>query len=84
MRVGTYYARVSVVVLINSTPYSAHMSPENTHNLMGFYMEVLILRRYTLVHGFCCFKLFPIGCMGLIFTGRLVLHERMFTLPEEQ
>ncbi len=25
------------------TPYSAHMSPENTHKLMGFYMEVLIL-----------------------------------------
>ncbi len=76
------------------------MSPENTHKLMGFYMEVLILgvstlymlfcffnslptndgkcrhdlcelsislwefiwgfntRRYTLVHGFCFFKLF--------------------------
>ncbi len=23
--------------------YSARMSPENTHTLMGFYMEVLIL-----------------------------------------
>ncbi len=25
------------------TPYSARMSPENTHKLMGFYMEVLVL-----------------------------------------
>ncbi len=25
------------------TPYSACMSPENTHKLMGSYMEVLIL-----------------------------------------
>ncbi len=25
------------------TPYSARMSQENTHKLMGFYMEVLIL-----------------------------------------
>ncbi len=24
-------------------PYSAHMSPENTHKLMGLYMEVVIL-----------------------------------------
>ncbi len=32
------------------------MSPENTHKLMGFYMEV----NYTLVHGFCFFKL---GCI---------------------
>ncbi len=28
---------------VNYTPYSARMSPENTHKLMGFYMEVLIL-----------------------------------------
>ncbi len=27
--------------------------------------EVLILGDYTLVHGFCFFKLFPIGCIGL-------------------
>ncbi len=26
-----------------STPYSAHMSPENTHKLMGFYIALLIL-----------------------------------------
>ncbi len=25
------------------TPYSARMSPENAHKLMGFYMEFLIL-----------------------------------------
>ncbi len=42
------------------------MSPENTHKLMGFYVEVIILGViYTLVHGFCFFKLFPIGCIGL-------------------
>ncbi len=30
-------------------------------------MEVLInTRRYTLVHDFCFFKWFPIGCIGLI------------------
>ncbi len=29
------------------------MSPENTHKVMGFYMEILILGAiYTLVHGF--------------------------------
>ncbi len=38
------------------------MSPETTHKLMGFYMEVLILGAILLVHGFCFFKLFPIGC----------------------
>ncbi len=40
------------------------MSPEKTHKLMGFYMEVLIHVlgvTYTLVHAFCFFKLFPIG-----------------------
>ncbi len=43
------------------------MSPESTHKLMGFYTEALInTRRYTLVHSFCFFKLFPIGCIGLI------------------
>ncbi len=24
------------------TPYSTHMSPENIHKLMGFYMEVIL------------------------------------------
>ncbi len=36
----------------------ACMSPENTHKLMGFYMEVLILGVILLVHGFCFLKLF--------------------------
>ncbi len=35
------------------------MSPETT--LYGGFNT----RRYTLVHGFCFFKLFPIGCIGL-------------------
>ncbi len=48
----------------HDTSYSACMSPENTHKLMGFYMEVFNTGRYTLVHGFCFFKLFPIGCIG--------------------
>ncbi len=37
--------------------YSTRMSPENTHKLMGFYMEVEN-RRYTSVHGFCFFNPF--------------------------
>ncbi len=50
------------------------MSLENTHKLMGFYMEVLVLgvilqymvsASLTSVHGFCFFKLFPVGCIGL-------------------
>ncbi len=38
---------------------------------VGTWLSVLIrevsfnTRRYTLVHGFCFFKLFPIGCIGL-------------------
>ncbi len=43
---------------LHYTPYSARKSPETTHKLMIFCMEVLIL-------GFCFFKLFPIGCIGL-------------------
>ncbi len=42
----------------DSVDYSARMNPESTHKLMGFYMES---RRYTLVHGFCFVKPFPIG-----------------------
>ncbi len=30
-------------ILYHLTPYSARMSLENTHNFMGFYMEVLTL-----------------------------------------
>ncbi len=41
------------------------MSPENTHKLMGFYMEGLILGVNTMYMFFCFFKLFLIGCIGL-------------------
>ncbi len=40
--------------MLTLTPYSACMSPENAHKLMGFYMEVLIL-------GVELQRLFPIG-----------------------
>ncbi len=49
--------------------YSARMSPETTHKLMRFYMEVLILaRHYTSVHtiSFCFFELLPTGCIGYV------------------
>ncbi len=38
-----YSARMSPENTHKPTPYSARMSPENTHKLMGFNMEVLIL-----------------------------------------
>ncbi len=41
------------------------MSPDNTHKLIGFYMEVLILGANTMYMLFCFFKLFLIGCIGL-------------------
>ncbi len=41
------------------------MSPENTHKLMGFYMEGLILCVNTMYMLFCFFKLFLVGCIGL-------------------
>ncbi len=41
------------------------MSPENTHKLMGFYMEGLILGVTTMYMFFCFSKLFLIGCIGL-------------------
>ncbi len=41
------------------TLYSARMSPENTHKLMGFYMESLIPGINTMYMLFCFFKLFP-------------------------
>ncbi len=31
------------LMFVGQFAYSARMSPENTHKLMGFYMEVLIL-----------------------------------------
>ncbi len=33
---------VNLDVYIPYTPYSGRMSQENTHKLMGFYMEVLL------------------------------------------
>ncbi len=41
------------------------MSPENTHKLMGFYMEGLILGVNTMYRLLRFFKLFLIGCIGL-------------------
>ncbi len=41
------------------------MSLENTHLLMGFYMEGLILGVNTLYRLICFYNLFPIGCIGL-------------------
>ncbi len=37
-----------------------HQQCEKYHRYGGF-----TTRCYTLVHGFCFFKLFPIGCIGL-------------------
>ncbi len=37
------------------------MGLENTHKLMGFYMEVIILGVNTMYMLFCFFKLFLIG-----------------------
>ncbi len=54
------------------TPYSARMSPENTHNLNGILYGGFNTKRCTSVHGFCFFERFPIGCIGLIY----------FTTPE--
>ncbi len=47
------------------TPYNAHMSPDNTHKLMGIYMEGLVLDVNTMYMLFRFFKLFPIGCIEL-------------------
>ncbi len=41
------------------------MSPENTHKLMAFYMEGLILGVNTMYMLFCFFKLFLIVCIGI-------------------
>ncbi len=41
------------------------MSPDDTHKLMEFYMEGLILGINTMYMFFCFFKLFPIGCIEL-------------------
>ncbi len=56
------------------------MSPENTHKLMGFYMGGLILGVNTMYRLFGFFKLFLVGCIGLIiehslFYAALVLFD---------
>ncbi len=41
--------------------------------------------RYTLVHGFCFFKLFPIGCIGLTNISHLLTPlEPGWLCPQEQ
>ncbi len=47
------------------------MSPENTHKLMGFHMEVLI----GVILRFCFFKLFPIGLYWLDIPITIVIDE---------
>ncbi len=37
----------------------------NTHKLMGFYMEGLVLGVNTMYMLFCFFKLFLVGCIGI-------------------
>ncbi len=64
----------------NSTQpiYSACMSPENTHKLMGFDMKVNFnTRDYSLMYGFCFFKLFPIGCI----VNLIVCMQRCSLVP---
>ncbi len=50
------------------------MSPENTHKFVGLYGGGGggggFNRCKTLVHGFCFFKLLPIGCIVLNFDMR--------------
>ncbi len=58
------------------------MSPENTHKLMGFYMEVIIILGVnTLYVLFCFFKLFLIGCIGLSFQLVLLFLGYNVSLP---
>ncbi len=59
---------VRYTAVLPYTPYSARMSPENTHKLMGIYMEGLILGVNTLYRLFCFFELFHVGCIGLTFV----------------
>ncbi len=51
-------------------PYSARLSPESTHKLMGFYMymymEVLILGIILHYMVSAPLKLVHIGCIGLL------------------
>ncbi len=54
------------------------MSPENTHKLMGFYMEGLILGVNTMYMFFCFSKLFLIGCIGLTLRLRVFTYAVTF------
>ncbi len=44
---------------------------------MRFYMEILVLG--VIRHSFCFFKLFPIGCIGLI-TFSCILYTSLYFL----
>ncbi len=56
------------------------MSPKSTHKLMGVYMEVVKLG---VIHGFCFFELFPIGCRGLKCVYNHIIHVCMHKrIPE--
>ncbi len=59
------------------------MSPENTQKIMGFYMEGFILVFNTMYMLFCFFKLFPIGCIGLLVCVPLQYckHGTLCTSP---
>ncbi len=48
------------------------MSPENTSTHK--FMEVLILGVIPSTYGFCSFKLFLIGCMGLLILGAILWY----------
>ncbi len=56
------------------------MSPENTHKLMEFYMEGLILGVNTTYMLFCFFKLFLVGCIGLNRKLKLRAQALFLTL----
>ncbi len=57
------------------------MSPENTHKLMGFYVDGLILGIHTLYRLFCFFKLFLIGCIYRVKILKIPLRERALYAP---
>ncbi len=51
------YVDLHVLIILLQSPYT-RMSSEDIQKYIGFCMGVL-------VHGFCLFKLFPIGSIGL-------------------
>ncbi len=50
------------------------MSPENTHKLMGFYMDGLILGVNTMYMLFCFFKLFLLEKIRCTYFGPKTFH----------